>query len=156
MKDKVIEILNKPKNEESINELCDLCDILKFQASNIIDEFKSIVKTTTDMLSMGADVSNYNVLKQNIIRGLTSGEYSKKKSEDLKNEVLKILKMPVNEEVINRLCFTCDITYVEAASLIERYQHLENSEIEAIRNGMNGSTYNREKYDIINKLSTLK
>lgn len=156
MKDEVINILQMPKCEESINKLCEMCDILKFQAINIIDEYKSIVETTTNMLASGMDISNYNILKQNIIRGLTSGEYSRKKNEDLKNEVLKLLKMQLGDEVINKLCITCELNYEEAKSFIERYQELESMEVMALRNGQDSSAFNKEKWEIINRLTILK
>ena len=156
MKDEVINILQMPKSEESINKLCEVCDILKFQAINIIDEYKSIVETTTNMLASDMDISNYNILKQNIIRGLTSGEYSRKKNEDLKNEVLKLLKMQLGDEVINKLCITCELNYEEAKSFIERYQELESMEVMALRNGQDSSAFNKEKWEIINRLTILK
>ncbi len=156
MKDKIIEILGMPKSEESINALCELCGILKFQAINIIDEYQEIVKTTTSMLESGMDISNYNVEKQNILRGLTSGEYSRRKKEDLNNEVIKILKMQVSEESINKLCVACLLEYQDAKNIIEKYQNIENAEMSAISNGQDASSLNIEKWNIIKELSTIK
>lgn len=157
MKDKVIEILMLPKNEESIKMLCDLCGIKEFQASNLIDEYKKIYDMEVDMLNKGMDTSAFAGQKQVIIKGLTSGEYSKPEvmASDLRNEVIKILSSPINEENINYLSKLCNLSIENARIYITNYQTLCNNEKILISRGENTTSTINQKMDIINKLSVL-
>ena len=56
MGNKIIEILQMPKTEESISLLCNLCHIESYQASKIIDEFQKAV----DSLYIKRNVDVYN------------------------------------------------------------------------------------------------
>jgi len=157
MKDKVIEILMLPKNEESIKMLCDLCGIKEFQANNLFDEYKKIYDMEVDMLNKGMDTSAFAGQKQVIIKGLTSGEYSKPEvmASDLRNEVIKILSSPINEENINYLSKLCNLSIENARIYITNYQTLCNNEKILISRGENTTSTINQKMDIINKLSVL-
>ena len=157
MKDKVIEILMLPKNEESIKMLCDLCGIKEFQANNLFDEYKKIYDMEVDMLNKGMNTSAFAGQKQVIIKGLTSGEYSKPEvmASDLRNEVIKILSSPINEENINYLSKLCNLSIENARIYITNYQTLCNNEKILISRGENTTSTINQKMDIINKLSVL-
>lgn len=157
MKDKVIEILMMPKNDESIKMLCDLCSIKEFQANNLIDEFKKIYETEVNMLEKGIDPSAYASQKQIIIKGLTSGEYAKPETiiNDLRNEVIKILGLPITQENITHLSKLCNLSLENAKIYITNYQTLCNNERILLSRGEDTtSTYN-QKMDIINNLSKI-
>lgn len=157
MKDKVLEILMMPKSENSIKLLCDTCGIREFQANNIIDEYKKIYDTEVSMLNKGLDTSNFAREKQVIIKGLTSKEYSKPEviANDLKNEVIKFLSLPINEENINHLSKLCNISLEHARIYITNYNTLCNNEKILISRGEDATSMTNQKIDIINKLSNI-
>lgn len=157
MKDKVLEILTMPKNEESIRLLCDTCGIREFQARNLMDEYKKIYDMEVGLLEKGMDPSAFAGQKQTIIKGLTSGEFSKPEviANDLRNEVVKILSSPVSEENINYLSKLCNLSLENAKIYITNYQTLCNNEKILISRGEDSSSMSNQKFDIINKLSNL-
>lgn len=157
MKDKVLEILMMPKSEESVKLLCDTCGIREFQANNIFDEYKKIYDMEVSMLDKGMDPSAFALQKQVIIKGLTSGEYSKPEvmSNDLRNEVIKLLSSPISEENISYLSKLCNLSIENAKIYITNYQTLTNNERVLISRGEDSSSMSNQKMDIINKLSVL-
>lgn len=157
MKDKVLKILMMPKSEESVKLLCDTCGIREFQANNIFDEYKKIYDMEVSMLDKGMDPSAFALQKQVIIKGLTSGEYSKPEvmSNDLRNEVIKLLSSPISEENISYLSKLCNLSIENAKIYITNYQTLTNNERVLISRGEDSSSMSNQKMDIINKLSVL-
>lgn len=126
MKDKVIEILMMPKSLDSIHALCTLCNIRDFQANSIIDEYKKLYEIEKEMINKGQDATNYSTQKGIILRGLTSGEYSKPENiaSDLKREIIKYLTSPMSEENCQALAKLCNIDPETSKNKIEEYQKL--------------------------------
>ncbi len=157
MKDKVIEILMMPKSEESIRMLCDNFGVREFQANKIIDEYKKIYDMEVSMLESGVDTSNFAREKQVIIKGLTSGEFSKPEviKNDFRNEVINILQAPVSEENIMYLSKLCNLSLENSKIYITNYQTLVNNEKILISRGEDASSMTNQKMDIISKLSDL-
>lgn len=158
MKDKVIEILMMPKSEESIQKLCELCGIYEFQASKIIDQYSQLYKYQVEMINSGLDASNMGRQMQDILRGLISGDYASTSNvqNDLKNEVIRLLQTNITEESIVSLSKLSGIDYENAKKLMEQYQTTENYELELMKQGLDASNFTSQKWEIINKLSSLE
>lgn len=157
MKDKVISVLNMPKDEESIRMLCDLCGVRDFQASDIIDEFKSLQSSQSDMIQSGGDASYINSQMQAILRKLISGEYSKEEviKEDYKRKVISLLSLPISDESVENLSKLVKRDYDVCKDMISKYVQAQMEETELLKNGMDASSKSAEKWAIINELSDL-
>lgn len=155
MKDKVLEILGMPKNEESMSMLCELCGIKKFQANTIMDEYAKLKSTEEAMLEKGMDPVAFAGQKQIIIKGLTSGEYSKRErvASDLRNLVINLLHSEKTEENVKYLAETCNIDINIASQMIDNYKIIENNEKQLMTTGQDATNWTSRKMAIIEELS---
>lgn len=150
MGNKIIEILQMPKTEESISLLCNLCHIESYQASKIIDEFQKIEKMENK------DTAYLLKEKWQIIDRLRDGYYAtdEAKKNDLENQILEILKLDNIEKATSYLCELCEIEAVDAIDIISRYQQLEQEEKGLL--GAEQEKYEELKMQIVHELMMRK
>lgn len=157
MKDKVIDVINMPKSEESIRLLCELCGIRDFQASDIIDKYKDLQNYHADMIKSGMDPSYINSQMQEILRNLISGEYAKPEviEQDFKTLIINLLQAPITDESISKLSKFTNRDYDTIKDKINLYQSIQSEEMNMLKNHLDASMLTSQKWEIINELSSL-
>lgn len=150
MGNKIIEILQMPKSEESINLLCDLCHIENYQAAKLIDEFQKIEKMENK------DTGYLLKEKWQIIDRLRDGFYATidAKRNDLEEQILKILRLDSIEEATSYLCELCEMEAVDAIDIINSYKELEQAEKE--KTGLEQEKCKELKMQIVQELMMRK
>ena len=147
MEQEIIFVLQSPKSQDTIYQLCEKANILPFQANMLIDMFQSIEKHEADM--EGLDTSNLQNQKWEIVNGLCNGLYSDyaQQENDFRQCIISNLQIGNIQELCNLTL--CDEETIK--SLCEQYQTVEKYEAEMV--GLDTSNLLRQKWDIINELT---
>ena len=148
MEQEVISILQLPKSEDSINQLCEKANILPFQANKLIDMYQTIEKYEVEMV--GLDTSHLLKQKWDIINGLCNGLYSDFTQQQ--NDFRECIIYALQSGNIRELCALTSYDEATIKSLCELYQTIEKYEVEMV--GLDTSHLLKQKWDIITELST--